>query len=457
MPTASWWPATWRLPSAFAHAIWLVAPPRNLEAGQVDLVGEMREASKGNENLKGAGWTGATIDPKADKKRDVHRALGRHGESPAWWNVKWGLIACLVAWLFLLLGFTIEVINQGTTHPALLNAFGMPNNARDPRYRKPKPYHDEAFEVGTGGVLAGPARSIDTEDVERRLQESVVPAALSKEISSKLHDLMPYLNALASGKAMGSSFASMASLIPVARAQPARATLLWPSMFEPRVLACGHEAAAAAGQVALALSHFGRGAIVTTSATAQGAKEIPADTTAFALEGISGVGHLIAATWDKHGLLLASSSGVTLECPGAGPTNGRWRCNRNGKLPTRSTGQLFRGAVALSRDGQSFKAVMSFPGEASLQIFRSDGRWRPAGEVRTHAPVTSAAFVGTDVLLSSADGAVASMKADGTVASVGAAIAGTVGHSWLSTCGLAAGGLARLALADGASPTLFLG
>ena len=32
---------------AFKHTIWLVAPPRHLEPGQTDLVGEMRRASEG--------------------------------------------------------------------------------------------------------------------------------------------------------------------------------------------------------------------------------------------------------------------------------------------------------------------------------------------------------------------------------------------------------------------------
>lgn len=62
---------------------------------------------------------------------------------------------------------------SGTAHPSLLNALGMPNNARDPRYRPAKPGHHEPVEVGTGGVLAGPARGVHSSAVERRLQASL--------------------------------------------------------------------------------------------------------------------------------------------------------------------------------------------------------------------------------------------------------------------------------------------
>lgn len=36
------------------------------------------------------------------------------GESPAWVNVKIGLVSLIIAWVWMTFGFTIEVINQGT-------------------------------------------------------------------------------------------------------------------------------------------------------------------------------------------------------------------------------------------------------------------------------------------------------------------------------------------------------
>merc|ERR1711879_262066 len=43
VPGAAWWPGSWTLPAAFHHAVWLVAPPKELPTGQHDLVGEMRQ------------------------------------------------------------------------------------------------------------------------------------------------------------------------------------------------------------------------------------------------------------------------------------------------------------------------------------------------------------------------------------------------------------------------------
>jgi len=173
---AAWWPGSWNLPAAFHHAVWLVAPPNKLDPDQNDIVHEMRELGKTDgdgfgtqpkvsENLlrhknkdNGLGDTPSTVGGGIEKKKrwDVHRELGEHGESPAWKNVQVGLVAMLIAWVWLTIGFTYEVANQGTTHPSLLSAPGLPNFARDPRWRNPKPGREHAVEVGWGGLEHGP-------------------------------------------------------------------------------------------------------------------------------------------------------------------------------------------------------------------------------------------------------------------------------------------------------------
>eukprot|EP00403_Amphidinium_massartii_P024508 CAMPEP_0178397448 /NCGR_PEP_ID=MMETSP0689_2-20121128/14252_1 /TAXON_ID=160604 /ORGANISM="Amphidinium massartii, Strain CS-259" /LENGTH=1080 /DNA_ID=CAMNT_0020018159 /DNA_START=18 /DNA_END=3263 /DNA_ORIENTATION=- len=40
---STWWPEQWQVPSCFQHVLYLVAPPQRLQAGQVDLVRELRE------------------------------------------------------------------------------------------------------------------------------------------------------------------------------------------------------------------------------------------------------------------------------------------------------------------------------------------------------------------------------------------------------------------------------
>lgn len=41
LPSQAWWPASWRIPSAFGKHLWLLAPPKKLAPGQHDLVHEM--------------------------------------------------------------------------------------------------------------------------------------------------------------------------------------------------------------------------------------------------------------------------------------------------------------------------------------------------------------------------------------------------------------------------------
>merc|ERR1719247_1366201 len=106
------------------------------------------------------------LDIKTQKKiDDIHTALGKNNESPAWFYVKTGLIAMVIAWVWLTFGYFVDLVNEGTVHPSLINAPGLPNNLRDPRNRPPKPGYVCAEgpqgecigqEVGTGGYYAGP-------------------------------------------------------------------------------------------------------------------------------------------------------------------------------------------------------------------------------------------------------------------------------------------------------------
>eukprot|EP00931_Biecheleriopsis_adriatica_P064086 TRINITY_DN3893_c0_g1_i1.p1 TRINITY_DN3893_c0_g1~~TRINITY_DN3893_c0_g1_i1.p1 ORF type:complete len:869 (-),score=173.57 TRINITY_DN3893_c0_g1_i1:165-2771(-) len=482
VPQGTWWPMAWRLPKAFKHAIWLVAPPRHLEPGQNDLVGEMRKASEGGVQERKP--DSMTFDDSDYKRRDVHRALGKQGESPAWWNVKMGLSGLLIAWVYLTVGFTIEIITAHTPSPSMLNAFGLPNNLRDPRYRPPKAGYHAPTEVGTGGVAHGPAVGVASH--ERRLSllgdqatTDIISAVPRSELAEKLRSVIPYLNDLAQGRIQSSGRrevlpASVASMVPDVSASltaaPALAKVHWPALFEPRLLACGHAAAHGAGKLALALSQHGRGMIISTPASHHGVQEIPAEAHSFSLDGAHGYGPLVAAAWDELGLLLAASTGTTLECPGVGPTDGVWRCRPafQAKLPIGHS-VPFRGTVALSRaeEGQkALRAAVTFPGESTVTVFSHSGElsdsWLPAGEVRTRANAASAAFsaAAKELLLASADGAVARLHmGQGLTVPVATPVDGHFTHNWQATCGLHSGGVARLAVRNepGARvPMLFL-
>lgn len=54
----------------------------------------MRKASEGGQQSFGDGRLAYDVEAK---RRDVHRALGKQGESPAWFNVRIGLLGLLVA------------------------------------------------------------------------------------------------------------------------------------------------------------------------------------------------------------------------------------------------------------------------------------------------------------------------------------------------------------------------
>lgn len=49
-----WWPSSWKIPSAFRNALWLLAPPKKLEPGQHDLLHEAEGfvSVAGGENIR---------------------------------------------------------------------------------------------------------------------------------------------------------------------------------------------------------------------------------------------------------------------------------------------------------------------------------------------------------------------------------------------------------------------
>ncbi|CAK0799193.1 unnamed protein product [Prorocentrum cordatum] len=261
-PGAAWWPASWCIPSNFQHSIWLVAPPKSLSTGLNDLVGEMREgtSNKASNNKPTA----------EEKRRDVHTALGPKGESPAWFNVRVGLVSLLIAWAWLTIGYIVELSFQGTKTPALINAPGLPNNLRDPRYRPIKPGMHEVVEVGTGGWVHGPVVGIpgsDDSGGHRRLQEMGAPevGALAEKVAA----LLPYLGQIARGELprgaaaappLAAAAAPPPAPLPQAPGGFSRAQIQWPALFEPRLVASGPREAHSS---MMALSRHGRGVFIS--------------------------------------------------------------------------------------------------------------------------------------------------------------------------------------------------
>lgn len=487
-PGSSWWPAQWRIPSAWSHSTWLVAPPKEKAHGENDIVDELRKSfvmhNPNGESTKGI------VDPRGDQKDikdDVHRALGKNNEAPAWFFVRTGLQALLVAWIWLTFGYFIDIINEGTTHPSLINAPGLPNNLRDPRNRPPKPGYlcvegseGECLgqEVGTGGYYAGPVFEQIHKSTKAELDNGGHHRRLISEqqhsLSEKIRDLLPHLHRVIHdrddsrfhpfGEKLHMAIESAPELVP------ARTNVEWPALFEPRLLACGPGSASSSSHIAVALSRHGRGALVTSTGSST-------ETTPFSLHGTAVFGPFLAAHWDEAGLMLTSSTGGFLECPGTA-TSGRWSCKPLAAemLPLGLGREPFSGALAVARRHSKVNidaapellSAVFFPGESTVAIFRraaglATAPWLPAGEARTPSQVVAASFHDNaeSLLMLLADGSGVRMRlADGAMALAVEATSGPK-HTWQATCGLANGQVARLGVKPSGpaswEPSLILG
>mmetsp|Transcript_75572 Transcript_75572/g.118137 ORF Transcript_75572/g.118137 Transcript_75572/m.118137 type:complete len:881 (-) Transcript_75572:117-2759(-) len=454
-PGQAWWPNHWKLPAAWTHAVWLVAPPKALGEGEYDITDDLRISSVTRRNMQ----VPAQVVPNDDKKRDVHNALGWKNESPAWFFVRTGLIGLLLAWFFLLGGYVFDLLNEGTKHPMLINAPGLPNNLRDPRYRPVKPGYEctqgpkgaECLgqEVGTGGYYAGPIHEQIIKQIESGLEnDDGEHRRLTSKLAASIRELVPYLkHAIRDGE--DSNHFPFGIKQPGANQNALEASSFkveWPALFEPRFLACSPEAHAVS---TMAISRYGRGVMVEA-----GTGNAPEVSSHLSLDGAAQFGPFHSAHWSNSGLLLATSSGGLLECPNQ-PTNGRWSCQPLPveKLPLNLGSEPFEGSFAVMRhhvDASSeLFAAVTYPGEQSVAFFRfKEGRagaqWLAAGETRTPSKVASISFEQGSVLMLFADGGVARMRlSDGAMTAVAAAFEGPM-HTWQATCGLPNGRAARL-------------
>jgi hypothetical protein len=479
-PGSAWWPAEWRLPSAWSHAIWLVAPPKTKATGECDLVAELKELAYA-QDVKNHDLDTADMDPhmeelnefKKEKAADIHDALGSHNESPAWFFVKVGLISLILGWIWLTIGYLVDVLNEGTVHPSLMNAPGLPNNLRDPRYRKPKPGYACVIgeqgmclgqEVGTGGYYAGPVReqihmALKTQHhtgFYRRLKSM---DETTEELGEKLQQVLPHLQRVIRDREVSNYFAF--GIKDQENAVP-KANVKWPALFEPRLLACSPNTHTENFHVAAAISRHGRGVVIQATTD-----ETVAQTEPFVLDSAAMHAPFLSAHWHSSGLLLSSTAGHLLECPDK-PSAGRWNCHKldTGKLPIATGSEPFAGALAVARHARksALIAAVSFPGESSITLFQSSGTaWLPIGETRTPAQVVAASFdqKAESVLMLLADGAVTEMRLeDGAMAVSAPAFSGEP-HTWQATCGLANSKVARLGVKPSGraswEPSLLLG
>jgi len=307
------------------------------------------------------------------------------------------------------------------------------------------------------GGLHGPARGVHMGTMHRRLAdlhftpEFLATAAQQPLVAHALQDLMPHLYELAGTGRVQSSHKAPVADMPSEESKYTK--VQWPALFEPEILACGPES-----PVTMALSRHGRGSLISL------ASGDAVESATFILEGVAPHGPLAAAAWDAHGLLLMTSTGVTMECPGSGPSShGRWLCKplAGAKLPLSTAGKMLANRVAIARGSQGLRAAVLFPGDDSVTVFSRASQeaapWLPAGEVSTTTPDAMPAFsIGAEtLLLTSADGGVTHMHMETGHVTV-SAMPMSSERSWPSTCRLPTGGLVRLSREAGMLAELLL-
>jgi hypothetical protein len=245
--------------------------------------------------------------------------------------------------------------------------------------------------------------------------------------------------------------------------------LSWPTLFEPKLLACG-PSQGSHGLLAVSPRGFGATAVVGASS----------ETKAFRLTGISHLPPLAGASWtgpefgeDKEGLLLFSRAGHLLSCSGQPPAhNGRWVCgsHRASSIPIFGEGVRLAAAAAawlngpagVGGDPRLHAAIVDerTPDLVALYMLEETGAWLPLGEVALPAEQAaknrriSLSFVnGGELLVGTGAGSLLRRRlADGAVLEVSVASDAEARSEWQAVCGFhgAAGGVAHLVLRQAA-------
>lgn len=242
----------------------------------------------------------------------------------------------------------------------------------------------------------------------------------------------------------------------------------WPGMFQPKHLTCG-PLVNSGGKVmrapVAAITAHGFGAIVGNGMNEGDAVET------FALHGVLHLGPLVGASWTTGGLQVVSHAGRLATCAGQTPVNGEWRCidEMHAGIPMPAGARLSAAAVAspvTAASKESFADLIvaaAFEGSSGrVALFACGGKreaskactWRPFGDIRVPpaASIASLAFAGDNLLVTTQDGRIhrRRLKSSGSATTLPTfASPGKPGsvREWQASCGLADGGMARLALA----------
>jgi len=402
-----WWPKEWYLPTAFHHALYVVAPPRHADPGQTCLQQEMK-AAKG---------------PIAAELNQVARES--EPNLFAFRVLRGGVLSTIFIFAMIMVGRVFETANG---ERKLLKQEGRVE--RWPSHMQPwiAPWtrKGERNEWShTGGS-------------DRRLSQRSGDAQRDRQIAQVVERLIPVLGSVSDKLEQPEALPSRLTVSQTMQ----RVQIVWPQpvlRLQPSLLACHSNSA-------VILNRRRSGALIA------GLEVGPGDASMFAFSGMDGLGETLGALLGDGGLTLATSGGRIAECPGM-PHDGIWSCRAaNVKLPT-GGGVLESAVVTRVPATNEFRAALAFQGEPAIAIFDyEEGMWMPAGEVQLQfsgdRPLFSMAADGSEVLVSMEGGSVLAWPV-GAPEPAAAALppASSSGAlAWRSSCALGDGRVARLAL-----------
>lgn len=425
---ASWLPEGWKtIPSSFYHVLYFVAPPTKLQSGQHDIVREIKEGGVGAHD-EVMGYDNEPV--RLGQPDPIEGTIFANSKHVRPWKLVARLTAVLPAsWAFLIVGTICDVIvgEQGFVT--------APHWSRPPMTRLSL----EPHELGT--PLGFPWAAGD---------EPFIPEQMAWH-EEKRHAGEYNIRRLQQGQATLSDalenlVAAISSADKVAAVQADAEHISWPGFFEPKVMACGQEAA---GNMVAALTPRGFGAMARVG---HGGKAVAEP---FRLSGLTHWPALLGASLgleDGDGLLTVSRGGHVAACPGPRPeAGGVWACSESESLPQLpvAEGSMLNAAAAafLPAMGGSARrlhaalVVDSAPDLVGLFVHEA-GSWLPLGEMQVPGSQSaSLSFVGGgDLLVATKDHVLRRNVHDGKViasvanAHMSEAQGGT--RMWQASCGL---------------------
>mmetsp|Transcript_61379 Transcript_61379/g.113964 ORF Transcript_61379/g.113964 Transcript_61379/m.113964 type:complete len:1126 (+) Transcript_61379:88-3465(+) len=327
-------------------------------------------------------------------------------------------------------------------------------------------HHDEGEEHGEEGSEDDYDGGREGEG-DRRLSSSFKSHVLKSSLSDAMEDFMyvlPTLNHLA--RVTSERGYSDIDVVPVANTavyadtefvstsatpgfmapQLQNMQLSWPSFFEPSLLACGKADATGSPLVALTKHAFGAYATVPPTATEAAILAEP-----FSFAGLNADEHMVGSAWTSSGFKLIATTGEVFRCPGSGPSDGVWACERDAslQLPVERGTQILAAALSDSMVALALNNSVSSLSGTKVDLFHvlddASTGWKPLAEV--HLPAHNDGSIRRVAALSFAEDALMVLSDSGELQIRNMTSGATKLHhspstasavNWRSTCALQA-------------------